>query len=294
MAVHSTLVLLAAIGAFGVRGAEVLDGFRPSTVRSDYGAVSEVEFSTRLVVLDPGMLAHHVAGAMKDLQFSERVWLIGYKSGIVDEKGREPRENFLCHTFFADQRVDQHDDKELKGIYSDAFTPEVRLPEGFGIPFAPGDPLHWMPMFNNRGADSVRVGMKVTMTVIREKDLKRPLRRLYANLRSVQAPHLYFVSPGHDERKLTFVAPYNGRIHFLGTHLHPFGTSIELYNESKGERVWVGRRKGGPESPMEVYSSVAGYAVREGERFRVTAVYENPTADRIDAMAGLFILYERD
>ena len=49
------------------------------------------------------------------------------------QKSAPPRENYLCHTFFGDQRVTQHDDREMLALYSDAFTPEVRLPEGFGF-----------------------------------------------------------------------------------------------------------------------------------------------------------------
>jgi hypothetical protein len=62
---------------------------------------------------------------------------------------------------------------------------------------------------------------------------------------------------------------------------------MELYNVTRGERVWLGK-------PREVYSSVQGYAVHAGETYRVTAVYENTTKAPIDAMAGLFIFYSRD
>ncbi len=275
-------------------GAELLTDFRPSAVQSEYGAVSEVEFSTGLVELESGVLAHHLAQAMKDFRFDERVWVIAYRTEVVDAAGQPPQENFLCHTFFGDQRVTQHENWDMRGIYSDAFTPDVEVPEGFGIPLGPDDRLHWMPMFNNRTGDPARVAMKVRVTLIREKDLVKPLEPLYASLQSVQVPHLYFVPPGHDEKEVTFEAPFDGRIHFLGTHVHPYGVSIELFNVSRGERVWKGTRKGDSENPtgaMQVFSSREGYAVHAGETYRVTAVYENPTQAPIDAMAGLFLLY---
>ncbi len=273
--------------------ADTLTNFRHSPVISEYGAASEVEFSTPLMELEAGSLAHHLPAAMKNLRFDEPVWVIGYKTAIVDRQGKTPRENYLCHTFLADQHVDQHPEYELKGIYSDAFTPEVRLPAGFGILFTPSDPLHWMPMFNNRLDDPVRVAMKVVLTVIRAKDLTKPLKPLYANLRSVQAPHLFFVPPGKDERAITFTLPFEGSFHFLGTHLHPYGASVELFNVSRNETVWRGRRTGGPESPMEVYTSSGGYAFHAGETFQIRSIYDNPTKEKIDAMAGLFMLYAR-
>jgi hypothetical protein len=279
------------------RAAEMLTGFRPSAVHSDYGAVSEVAFSTGPVVLEPGVLVHHMPQAMKDFRFAEPVWVIAYETTISGAAGGPPRDNFLCHTFFGDQRVTQREDWDMRGIYSDAFTPSVEVPEGFGILLGPDDRIHWMPMFNNRSAQPARVEMKVRVTVIREKDLKKPLTRLYSTLQSVQVPHLYFVPPGRDEKQVGFSAPFDGEIHFLGTHVHPHGESIELFNETRGERVWKGGRKksapAGINDAMEVFSSREGYAVRAGEVYRITAVYNNPTPDPIDAMAGLFILYSR-
>jgi len=231
---------------------------------------------------------------MKDYSFSEPVWIIGYRTEIADSLGRAPRDNYLCHTFLGDQRVVQRQDQEMKGIYSDAFTPEVKIPDGFGIALSRGERLHWMPMFNNRGEEPVRVAMKVVVTVIRAGDLAKPLKPLYANLRSVEMPHLFFVPPGRDERHSTFESPFDGRIHFLGTHIHPYGVSIELQNVSRREPVWKGTRTNGPSGAMNVYSSVEGYPVRAGEVYRITAIYENPTVGKIDAMAGLFMLYSRN
>ena len=274
-------------------GAELLAGFQPSSIRTDYGLASEVHFSTGLVELESGVLAHHLPRAMREFWFDEPVWVIAYRTDLFDARGNRPAENYLCHTFFSDERVDQRQENELKGIYSDAFTPEVRLPDGFGIPLLAGERLHWMPMFNNRSDDPARVEMKVVITLIRGKDLKKPLHPLYASLRSVETPHLYFVPPGHDERQVTFSLPFDARLHFLGTHIHPHGVSIELYNTTRQEQVWRGKRKGDPRGSMEIYSNTDGYPIHAGETFRITAVYENPEAGKIDAMAGLFMLYSR-
>jgi hypothetical protein len=280
-------------GAGALAAAQLLAGFQPSSIRTDYGPASEVHFSTGLVELESGVLAHHLPQAMKEFWFDEPVWVIAYRTDLVDARGNRPSENYLCHTFFSDERVDQRQANEMKGIYSDAFTPEVLLPDGFGIPVLPGERLHWMPMFNNRSGDPARVEMKVVITLIRGKDLKKPLQPLYASLRSVETPHLYFVPPGHDERQVTFNVPFDATLHFIGTHIHPRGISIELYNITRRERVWKGGRKDGPEGSMEVYSSAGGYTIRAGETYRITAVYENPEAVKIDAMAGLFMLYSR-
>src|SRR4051794_33739758 len=97
-----------ALCALAAERDELLSNFRVSQVASEHGTVNEVEFSTGLVVLDPGTLAHHQAGAVKYVRFAEPVWLIGYRTEIRDVQSAAPRENYLCHTFLADQRVDQH------------------------------------------------------------------------------------------------------------------------------------------------------------------------------------------
>src|SRR5690348_6175649 len=192
-------LLLACIGSITVRAADLLGDFRPSAVRSGYGAVSTVEFATELIELDPGVLAFHPDHAMRDFRFSEPVWVIGYQTEIVDANNVRPRENYLCHTFFGDWRVTQHDDREMLAIYSDAFTPKVELPDGVGIRLAAGDSLHWMPLFNNRQEQPVRIRMRGTISVIREKDRSKPMRPVYSTLRSVNTPHLFFVDPGRHE-----------------------------------------------------------------------------------------------
>jgi hypothetical protein len=290
------MIICLGLASLAAAEKELLTDFQPSTVRSEYGAVSEIRFSTPVIELESGILAHHLPQAMRNFRIAEPVWIIGYRTEILDPQGRPPRENYLCHTFFGDQRVTQHQDQELKGIYSDAFTPDVRLPDGFGILLTPDESLHWMPMFNNRDQQPARVAMKTVLLVIPDKELKKPLTPLYSTLRSVAVPHLFFVPPGRHEKSTTFEMPFDGAIHFLGTHIHPHGVSIELFNVSRGERVWKGSRKLDNKSRMvgmEVYSSGDGYPVHAGEAYRVTAVYDNPTQSPIDAMAGLFMLYSR-
>ena len=67
---------------------------------------------------------------MRDFRFAEPVWIIGYQTDVFDANNAQPRENYLCHTFFGDQRVTQHDDREMLAIYSDAFTPKVNEWQG--------------------------------------------------------------------------------------------------------------------------------------------------------------------
>lgn len=282
----------ALVGSFA-RAAEPLTEFRPSALRSQHGTVTQVDFATPLIELEADVLAHHMPRAMMNFRFAEPVWVVAYETELLDAKGRAPSENLLCHTFFGDQRVMQSENQEIRGLYSDAFTPEMKLPDGFGVHMAAEETLHWMPMFNNRGAEPFRVRMKVRLSVIRDKDVTKPLRPLYSTLRSVQVPHIYFVKPGRDERGADFQLPHDARIHFMGTHLHPYGVSVELTNVTRRQRVWRGARRTDGSGYMEIFSNAEGVPVRAGETYRVSAVYDNPNKAPVDAMAGIYILYSR-
>jgi hypothetical protein len=290
-------LLFVFLAPLSIAGAGALSEFRPSALRSAYGAVSDVEFSTELIELDAGVLAFHPDHAMHHLHFAEPVWIIGYRTEVLDDANTRPRENYLCHTFFGDRRVTQHDDREMLAIYSDAFTPHVRLPDGSGFRVAAGELLHWMPLFNNRMENAVRIRMRAVISVIREKDRIKTIQPLYSMLRSVNTPHLFFVRPGRHDFQSSFEAQFDGRIHFMGTHIHPYGVSVELYDLTQDRAVWRSTpalNAAGQLTGMDTFTSDAGYPVKAGQRFRITAVYDNTTRAPVDAMAGLFISYSRN
>ena len=293
-----SLCLAAAIAASvclaDVALAQRLDAFRQSAMVSAHGVVSEVEYDTGLVDLPSGFLAHSPAGSERRFSFGEAVWILAYKTDIYDAARAEPAGNYLCHTFLGDRPFTQHHDPKMTAIYSDSFTREVRLPDGFGLYIEGGQELNWLPLFNNRSTAGTRVGMRMEVALIRESDLVRPLKRLYSTLHSTHMPHLFFVPPKRHEQETVISFDFGGRIHFMGTHVHPFAESMELHNLTRDERVWKGSSilgVSGKGTGFDVYSSVNGYAVSPGEAYRLTSSYDNPTDGEIDAMAGLFILY---
>ena len=292
------LLSLALVCLGSARGAaQALTTFLPSSAESSHGRVSRANYETGLIDVGAGYIAHSPAGSTRLFHFEEPVWVIGYETSIHDAEGREPKENYLCHTFLGDQEFTQHDNPKMNAIYSDAFTRSVRLPEGFGLYLPENQPLSWLPLFNNRTDASARVKMRVEITLIREKDLVKSLRRVYSTLRSAKMPHLFFVPPKRHKQEAVFSFPFAARIHFMGTHVHPYAELMELYNQTKNEQVWKGRsrwRDSGEMVGFDVYSSVEGYRIEPTDKFRLTSTYNNTTDHEIDAMAGLFLFYSMD
>jgi hypothetical protein len=299
LALAAVALAVFAVGSEPLRAQErqVLSGYTPARITSRYGVVSEVKFSTGLIALPPKVLAYLPEGGMRQLKFSENVWVIGYRTEISDERGDAVSENLICHTLFCDQRAAQRQDQRMRALYSDGFTRGFQLPEGYAVPFSRLDDIHLMAMFNNRTDAPKRVRMNIELILIRERDLRQPLQPLYSTLRSVNIPHLYFVPPNRHERETTFQLPFEGRIHFIGTHIHPYAESVAVFDVSRKEEVWRGRTRleaAEHRQAMETYSSVSGYPVHPGQLFRLSCVYDNPTSSKIDAMAAAFIYYSEN
>ena len=153
------------------------------------------------------------------------------------------------------------DESSVKSLYSDAFTREVRFPDGLGTPMEAGEQIHWMPMFNNRTSRQVHVRMTFRVWFIRESERLKPIRALYGTLRSVENPDLYYVPPGRHAKTTAITLPFPGRIHFIGTHVHPYVEAVELADTSIGQTVWKGLPQLGPQGEiraMQTYSSSGG------------------------------------
>jgi len=230
-----------------------------------------------------------------EITFPEDLWLVGYGTAMVDPAGKRQSREFQCHTFFGTSMPQHHTNDDVIGLFSDGYTEAIDIPAGFGIFFKAGEKVRWNPMFNNRNPEQRPAAMKLRLDVIRARNLQQPLRQLRTTFRTIRDPNdLYFVSPGRSSRETTFQLPFSGTIHVIGTHIHPYGVSIELINVTRNQTVWTAtgsRDASGRLQQMPVYTNREGYPVKENEQFKLRAVYENPTSGKADAMAGVFILY---
>src|SRR5262249_43611004 len=70
-------LLVAVCAAPRVSGtpSDTLRNFLPSPIRSAYGKVSRIEFSSEMMELKSGALAYCAEGSMKSFRFEEPVWI---------------------------------------------------------------------------------------------------------------------------------------------------------------------------------------------------------------------------
>ena len=80
--------------------------------------------------------------------------------------------------------------------------------------------------------------MKVAISLIRAKDLKTPLKPLYASLRSVQTPHLFFIPQGRDTSPFKDRSPASGgRTSIIPTKEKNNLLSIDMVRYYKGYQL---------------------------------------------------------
>jgi hypothetical protein len=89
------------------------------------------------------------------------------------------------------------------------------------------------------------------------------------------------------------VIGFDGMIHFIKVHLHPYGESLTLVDKLTGEVVWKGNARNHPERAhlvaVDGYSSTLGIPIHRDRDYELITVYENPTAQPVDAMAVMRI-----
>jgi len=118
----------------------------------------------------------------------ELLWVVGYEAAIVDADTRAPKSSeYMCHS---NMDLDMARHREIFGwkkypsrrlfTLSEGQT-EVRLPNGFGIPFRADEKLSVTAQVlnhNHRGTP-VRVRQRVTVHFVRDSKLRKPLVALY-------------------------------------------------------------------------------------------------------------------
>lgn len=231
--------------------------------------------------------------------FEEPVWVVGYSTEIHSPSELPSRE-LHCHSLMMGWDEWTHmpaAGQPFKGVFSDGYTPSLVFPMGYGLYFEAGEALDLMPMFNNRQPSELEAELAVSIDFIRAAEAPAGLTPLYSAIVAIDDSRLYMVAPGKSTREREFQLPYHGEIHAIGIHIHPYGDQVEIFNQSRGTKVWtaVGRRdEDGRLQRMPFLSSPEGYRFGPEDRFLLRATYDNPTDVEQDAMAGLFIFFSTE
>jgi len=188
-------------------------------------------------------------------------------------------------------------------------TPQIDIPRVlFGLPLERGQRLIAGAMLANASAVAYQ-GVRVRL-VLRYVPAGRPwpLYRTYPWAIDVQYPlgrpplgsKAFDLPPGRTVRFWEGSPAVGGTILGLGGHLHDYGVSLELKDVTTGEVLWHGKPiTDGPRVLRFPFARFynwrrLGLHIVPSHRYRLTAVYENPTSRLIKdggmgAVGGLFV-----
>lgn len=108
----------------------------------------------------------------------------------------------------------------------------------------------------------------------------------------------WYVPPGrhvyrHRLGKLDDKIRFDTRVHFIASHLHPFGESLELIDLTTGESVFKATARNFPGriavEEITHYSSSQGLAIQRDHEHEIVAVYNNTTDQDVDSMAVMYL-----
>lgn len=308
-----TSALLAALvagpGPSASRGSDVpadlLDGLPAARVEAVPG---EDEIVVELEPVDlPAGASHHsvVQPRVSVAKLPTAGSIYGFRVDVVDAEGRQVPE-LLHHFNFIDP---QHRELFLpisrRVLAAGRETGAKRVPWfWFGSPFGRGDRLLTIALLHNPTSVSHR-GVRVQLVLLYTPAGRPwPLFSVYPWQLDVAFPvgdKSYDLPPGRSERSYEASPAVPGKIVAVGGHLHDYAVTIALTDATTGETIWrtepimdsPGHVVGVPVAKLYGWTRLGVHIVPQ-HRYRVTAIYDNPTGRVIPEggmgeLGGLFI-----
>src|SRR6267142_1643427 len=182
-------------------------------------------------------------------------WLRGFALRLEDAEGRELPLRWIHHlkvVNFARRQLVYPITERLIAVSRE--SRDLKLPVSVGIPVRAGDQV---------------------------------------DVRFAVARNTFPVPPGRHEWAADFELPVGGHLLIAGGHLHDYGVSVRLEEVATGKRVLQiesrrdsgGHLLGMPRKLLALRGD--GLRLVAGRRYRIVAVYDNPTSDTIPGAMGI-------
>ncbi|MCL4865545.1 MAG: hypothetical protein KJZ47_06595 [Gemmatimonadales bacterium] len=240
--------------------------------------------------------AHDAPGAQTPFlpfQWPMAGWLYGFSVALVDQSGRALPRSLIHHVNMMnlERRALLYDAVE-RTMAAGSETGDVELPRTVGFPMSAGTAMGLVAAWaNDTGKEIPGVELVVTYRWSPTNLNPRPLDvlPLYVdvNYRGAGQTDSYDLPPGRSEKQFEFTLPIDGRLLGAGGHLHDHAVDLLLQEvESGRELVHLKARLGPGGVIQEVERNLFGVRgdglrMHAGRRYRLTAVYDNPTGTTI-------------
>jgi hypothetical protein len=234
-------------------------------------------------------------------------WFRGFAVDVEGSNGQAVPKRVMHHMIVVDydrRQLIYHAAERLFGAGRE--TADASIPATIGIPMKPGMDLgFYVAWHNDTGKDLDGVYMNLTMQYLPPNQNPRPVDvlPLYMDVNlTVGGSNMFDVPPGRSTKSHEFTMPISGHLLGYGGHLHDYGVSVSLQDVATGKVIASVHSTRKPDGEITGVSRSlpgirgAGVKLTAGKRYRVTAVYDNPTGQTLinGAMAHISGIFAPD
>ncbi len=223
-------------------------------------------------------------------------WLRGFALRLEDARGRPVPNRWIHHlkvVNLARRQLVYPITERLIAVSRE--SRDVKLPASVGIPVRAGDELGVYVMWDADPEVPTDVFIRITLLWSPTNLLPRPVSALPFNVdvRFAVGRNTFPVPPGMHEWSYEFALPVSGHLLLASGHVHDYGASLRLEEAATGKvllRIDARRDSSGrllsiPRKLLALRGE--GLRLVAGRRYRIVAVYENPTTDTIPGAMGI-------
>lgn len=232
-------------------------------------------------------------------------WLRGFHLQAMDGEGNVLPQRIVHHMIIVnfDRRQLVYPAAE-RILGSGTETQSYVLPKSIGVPVRPGSDLGiYIAWHNTTGAPIENAYFQLRLVWTPKNQVPQPVSGLpvYFDVNlTIGGTNTYDIPAGRSEKSFEFTLPVSGRLLGVGGHIHDYGVEVRLEDAETGEVIttveaeldengWVVKLD------RHLFGvSGRGKKLEADHRYRVVAVYDNPTGKTLELgamahMVGLFV-----
>ena len=237
-----------------------------------------------------------------DFQLSRPAWVVGFAPKVVDSTGQELPATLLHHA----ELINHHEsdplcpsrDGNAFAIASSILT-KVELPQGYGYPLLPSDPIEAKVVFQNPSDRAyINVFFEIALNT-------KPMNEFVA-LKDVQAVLLNFepcsdkpleIQPGEfSEKTVTHTLEKGGSLVLAHGVLQDYGVALQLKKDDALVPFW--RTEARLDEAHRIidlndnpFTDPAGVPLADGGKITLGATYNNASSNWLYSAEGAAMLY---
>lgn len=230
-------------------------------------------------------------------------WIRGFTLAIADADGQPVPQDVLHHVkLLTPDRRDLFSPAMRHLLAAGSETEPLLLPALFGYRVEAGDSVLLSGMVHNPTGTSwkgVRISLHIQYMADQEWPAPIDVLPFFMHVTEPGTPSHYDLPPGLTQRSWEMRPAVRGRILGVGGHIHRHGTRLRIEDVTTGAAIWDAEVKLDSagyvlEVPRSYFLLRTGVPIHPDRVYRVTAWYDNPTADTLrdagmGAVGGIFM-----